>query len=219
MSTRVQRDRRNTWATTLGAVLTLGTAGSLVLALITVKRLFLVVPIFALLVLGAGLVLVALGGAGTAACPACGHVSRGLPLTPTVEPFRCQGCATWLHGAQHVLRLVPDELIAPRPTFDLAIPPGAPLVLPPICAACGRKASKVEAVQTHVPHFVLSPIQVRGPLNQVALEVPKCDDHAGGGAELFFAMASSASSLRVRFQSFAFYRAVLAANRLSSLTP
>jgi hypothetical protein len=186
---------RRRWRTTLlalavGAII----AGAAVLLEVFVIS-SLVGHLFALVLLGLGLLFASVAAtAGVGECPRCGEsLSVSLSTRERDPGLVCPGCQRFLEGDGRVLRETAADTVAARPVFGVVL--GDRAVMPDRCCICGEASTRV------LPARTLD--------GRASVEVPHCDAHEGGAW-----LRKEGERLVMRFRSLAFAAALLEQNGL-----
>ncbi len=146
---------------------------------------YLVGGILALSGIGGGISMLVTGGAGTVACPKCGHANEVLHIAQG-RILQCQGCGEWLEGSREMAPVAPDHVHS-FPVFTAPMPEQGPQWVAQggvvICPCCGQPSSGMKTIEgtsaLGSAAAMVSPISVQ---RVVKLQVPVCPQHDDGVA-------------------------------------
>lgn len=141
--------------------------------------------ILALSGIGGGISMLVTGGAGTVACPKCGHGNEVLHISQG-RILECAGCGEWLEGSREMAPVAADHVHS-FPVFTCPMPEhGLQWVQQSgvlICPCCGQSSSGMKTIEgtsaVGSAAAMVSPISVQ---RVVKLQVPVCPEHDDGVA-------------------------------------
>lgn len=124
--------------------------------------------------LGLFSLLISLLGPASGPCPLCGKMLHGLFALNMSAIVRCDHCRLYfLSGSEQ--KALADDYVSPTPLFPVPLE----MMLPAVCCACGKPATKVKEfhhkTEGRVSHAspMVSKLEVKAPM-------PYCDEHTDG---------------------------------------
>jgi hypothetical protein len=198
-TTRVSRSWKATIGYMIGAILAIGIS---VLLFATIAEGPVTVGI-ALIpgIVGLILLYMAFGGAGTAACPACGATLGGLS-TRANDGVLCPSCHVYSEGKDGTLWRTDPNRIADEPIFSSPLP--ADFRFPSGCCVCGRPAEGRETIKLRTQNassaVTASTVGVTTS-TEVSVGVPHCAEHKGGAR-----LGGTPQSPHIKLRSYPYLR-------------
>ena len=147
------------------------------------------------------LLFMSFGGAGFAACPACGARLSGLS-TKANDGVLCLNCRTYSEGSDGMLSRTEENRVADEPIFSSPLP--EQFNFPDGCCVCGRAEAgreKVSLQTLQASSAVTAPAGLTS-YTRVSVEVPHCAEHAGGAR-----LTGTPDNPHIKFRSYPYLRA------------
>jgi len=158
-------------------------------------------------IVGLILLYMAFGGAGTAACPACGATLGGLSTTAN-DGVLCSSCHFYSEGKDGTLWRTDPSRIADEPIFSSPLPPE--FKFPNGCCVCGGPPAGRETIKLRTQNassaVTASTVGVTTS-TEVSVGVPHCTEHKGGAR-----LSGTPQSPHIKLRSYPYLRAFCALN-------